>query len=144
MPATITGATAIVMLSINQLFPDPQQLQGFAVDDVFDNDAIESAETLMGVDGIMSAGFVFVPVEQRFALQADSPSVQFFDFWWSSNQQQQDLFFASGTTFLPSLQKKWNMVKGVLISYKPLPDAKKLLQPQRFGIRWQSIIPAIV
>ena len=139
---SITGANAVITLAINSLFVVPFQLQGFAADDVYDSDAIDSVETLMGVDGKQSAGFVFVPVEQRFALQADSPSVTFFDAWWTGMQQVQDVFFANGQTSLPSLGKKWNMVNGVLVSYKIIPDGKKLIQPQRFGIRWERIVPA--
>jgi hypothetical protein len=141
MAGSITGANAVVMLSVTGLFLIPQPLQGFAADDVYDNDPIDSVETMMGVDGVLSAGFVYVPIEQRYALQANSPSVSFFDQWWSAMQQVQDVYFAQGQIRLPSLGKKWNMVNGVLVSYKPLPDGKKLLQPQRFGIRWERVIP---
>jgi hypothetical protein len=141
MPS-ITGANAVITLTISSLFSVPFQLEGFAADDVYDSDAIDSVETLMGVDGIQSAGFVYVPVEQRFALQADSDSIEFFDTWWTNMQQIQDVYFANGTTTLPSLGKTWAMSNGVLVSYKILPDGKKLLQPQRFGIRWEKVVPA--
>lgn len=142
--ASITGANAVVMLSIPGLFPVPVELKGFAADDIFDTDAIESAETLMGVDGVLSAGFVFVPVMQTYALQADSPSTFFFDTWWASQQQVQDVYFANGVVLLTAVGKKWTLTKGALTSYKPIPDTKKLLQPQRHRITWQSVFPAIV
>jgi hypothetical protein len=140
--ASITGATAIVTIMIPGLFSSPQQLQGFAVDDVFTTNELESAEVMMGVDGVLSAGFVYVPVEQNFRLQADSPSTFIFDTWWATQQQIQDLFYAQGVTILKPIGKKWAMTKGVLRRYKPTPDAKRLLQPQQFGITWQSILPA--
>jgi hypothetical protein len=140
--ASITGATAIVTLSIPNLFPAPQQLQGFATDDVFTTNELASAEVMMGVDGVLSGGFVFVPVEQHYALQADSPSVFIFDTWWATQQQVQDLYYATGVTILKPVGKKWAMTKGILTRYKPTPDAKRLLQPQRFQITWQSITPA--
>ena len=56
MAGTITGASAVIMLSVPGLFSTPQQLQGFATDDIFDTAAIASAETLMGVDGNLSGG----------------------------------------------------------------------------------------
>ena len=140
---SITGANAVVMLSVTSLFPIPQQLQGFAADDVYDNDSIDSVETSMGVDGNMAAGFVYVPIEQRYALQANSPSIVFFDQWWSAMQQVQDVYFGQGLIALPSISKKFIMTNGVLVGYKPLPDAKKLLQPQRFGIRWERLVAAI-
>lgn len=139
---SITGATVNLMFSIPNLFPTPQQIQGFAADNVFNTEPIESGEFLMGVDGVLSGGFVYVPVMQNYELQADSPSISFFDTWWATMQQVQDLFFASGTAKMPAIGKKWTMTKGGLSLYSPTPEAKKLLQPQRFRITWQSVIPA--
>ena len=141
--ASITDANAQILISIPSLFPVPQNLQGFAVEDIFDVDPIEPVETLMGVDGILSAGFVFVPINQTFALQADSPSIVIFDTWWTQMQVIKDVFFANATILLPGLSKKWAMNQGVLTNYKPMPDAKKVLQPQRFRITWQSALPAV-
>lgn len=142
--ASITSATAIVMLSIPPLFPIPQQLQGFGADDVYDTDPLESAEVSMGVDGRLSAGFVFVPVRQNYTLQADSPSIFVFDAWWAAQQQARDIYYATGIVVLSSVGKKWAMTRGVLSSYKPLPDAKKKLDPQKFAITWESTFPAVV
>lgn len=141
--SSITGATSTILIVIPPIFPTPVQLQGFAADDVFDTDPVESAETLMGVDGILSAGFVHVPVMQNYALQADSPSVFIFDTWWEAQKQAEDIFYANATVLLKALGKKWAMTKGVLSQYKPLPDGKKLLQPQRFRITWEDASPAI-
>lgn len=140
--ASITGATAIVSIMIPGLFPAPQILAGYAADDVFTTNELESAEVMMGVDGVLSAGFVYVPVEQNFRLQADSPSTFLFDTWWATQQQIQDLFYAQGVTILKPIGKKWAMTKGVLRRYKPTPDVKRLMQPQPFGITWQTILPA--
>lgn len=142
--ASLTGANAIITLAVAGIFPAPQQLQGFAADDVFDTDAIESAETVMGVDGKLSAGFVYVPVRQNYSLQADSASIFFFDTWWAQQQATRDIFFASGVTLLTAVGKKWAMSRGVLTSYTPIPATKKLLQPQRFSITWESLLPALV
>jgi hypothetical protein len=87
--STLTGANAVLMLTIPPLFTTPQQIQGFAADDVYDLDEIESVETLMGVDGILSGGFVWKSQPQTIMLQADSPSNAVFDTWYS--QQVADL-----------------------------------------------------
>lgn len=139
--ATLTAANAVIMFSVTGLISTPQQLQGFAADDVLDTDPIDSAEVLMGVDGTLSAGFVFVPIQQNYHLQADSPSISLFDQWWSAQQQVQDVFFGAATIRLPSLGKKWNMVRGVLSQYKPIPDGRRILQPQAFRVTWNSMIP---
>ena len=143
MPAgSITAANAIVMLTVPELFLTPQQLQGFAADDVYDTDGINSVETMMGVDGRLSGGFVFVPVAQNYALQADSDSVRFFDTWWTQMQAAQDVYPANGTVLLPAVGKKFTMTRGFLTGYKPIPDAKRVLQPIRFAITWNRVAPS--
>jgi len=142
--ASITGATAVYQLAITGLFPAPQQLQGFAADDVFDTPSIQSADILMGVDGFMSAGFQFVPIKQTISIQADSASNDIFDQWWEAGQQNQDVFFANAVVLLTALGKKWTMTRGVLTGYMPIPDVKKLIQPRKFEITWNSMSPAAV
>lgn len=142
--SSITGANAVIMLSIPLLFPVPVQLQGFAADDVFTTNAIQNAETLMGVDGRMSAGFVFVSVEQQYSLQADSESLFFFEQWYAAQQVARELFRANGVVLLTAVGKKWTMTNGVLSSHKPIPDTKKLLQPQQNSITWESVLPSLV
>ena len=141
---SITSANAIVTLAIGTVFPIPVQLQGFAADNVFSTQPLKSAETLMGVDGKLSGGFVFVPVEQEYELQADSPSNLIFDTWYSIQQSSQEVFSATGLTVLTGVSTSWVMTNGFLTMYSPIPDAKKLLQPRKFGITWNSISPAPV
>ena len=142
--ASITGATATYQLGITGLYNAPQYLQGFAADDVFSTPGIESAETMMGVDGYMSAGFVFVVIKQTISIQADSSSNNIFDQWWSTQQQERTVYFANATVVLNSLGVKWNMRRGVLSNYSPIPDVKKLIQPRKFEITWNSMSPAPV
>lgn len=139
---TITGANAIIVLSIPGVLNAPVQLQGFAADDVFNTEPIQSVETLMGVDGVMSQGFVFVSIKQMYSLQADSNSNSIFDQWWLAMQQAQDAFPASVVISLTTIGTKWNGTNGALTTYHPLPDTKKLLQPRRHGITWGRMFPA--
>ncbi len=126
------------------LFAAPIQLQGFATDDAFATEPVTSVETLMGIDGILSAGFVFVPMRQTIALQADSVSNDLFDTWWNAMQTTHDVFLAQGVITLTTIQKKYSCLNGSLTTYHALADVKKLLQPRRFGITWQAITPGPV
>lgn len=141
MPS-ITSANAILTLSVPPLFAIPQQLQGFGVDDIYDTDQIKSVETMMGVDGVLSGGFVYVEVKQTITLQADSASNSFFDTWWTQMQAAQDVYVASGLIKLPSIVTKFTMLTGFLTGYKPIPDGKKVLQPRKFEITWGKVAPA--
>lgn len=139
--ATLTSANAVITLTIPGIFSTPQQLQQFAVDDVADVDTLTIAETLMGVDGFLSGGFVFNSVKYTFTLQADSPSCFIFDQWKNAQATLLDTFPANGGLLLKSLGTKWTWTRGFLVDYSPAPNIKKILQPRKFGVVWQRVFP---
>lgn len=139
---SLTAANAVLTLWQSILFPTPQQIQQFAADDVTDTDEVRRIEAIMGVDGTLSFGFVFVPVMQRIALQANSPSVAFFETIDTQQQAAEDAYPVNGTLVLPGLSKKYVLINGGLTSVKPTPDVKRILQPQHFRITWQSVTPS--
>ncbi len=138
----VTAADAVLTITIPLLFPTPQQIQGFASDDAFDLPQIKSAEVMMGVDGILSAGFVFVPIPQSISLQGDSASNDLFDMWWTQMQAAKATYQASGQVILPSIGKKYTLRQGTLTGYKPIPPVKKLLNPRQHEITWAGFVPA--
>jgi hypothetical protein len=140
--ATITSANAVLTLQQAILFPAPVQMQQFAVDDVFDTENVRSVETLMGVDGVLSFGFVFVAIVQNIALQANSPSNSFFDVLYTQQVAALDVYPLNGTIILPAISTKFTLSNGVLSGYKPTPDGKRTLTPRRFQITWNRIAPA--
>lgn len=141
--ANITAANSVVMLSANKLYNVPIQLQGFSADDIFGAEAIDTAEVLMGVDGKMSSGFIHVPVKWSVTLQADSGSNAIFDAIYGAEKIAQEKFILQGVVVLPSIGTTWVMNNGVLTSYQPVPDAKKVLQPRKYTITWESVSPSV-
>lgn len=139
----ITSANAIYQITIPGVFNVPVQLQQFATDDIFDTGAIPAAEVMMGVDGILTAGFVFAPVEQGISLQADSPSIALFETWRSAEVNARDKFPAQAVIVLTTLNTKWALTKGFLRNFPPMPDAKRVLQPRKFSITWEAVSPAL-
>lgn len=139
MATTITSANAVLTLAIVNLFDTPQQLTNFAAEDIYTVEPRQTAEVAMGVDGILSGGFVFVPTTQSISLMADSPSNQLFDDWVQAQETQKDIYYANAVIILQSLQQKWVMTKGVLTSYPPLADAARVLRPRRFTIQWENV-----
>lgn len=136
----ITSANVVFMISVPLILPVPQQLQGFGADDIFDTDAVEATSTMMGVDGKLSGGMVFVPKPMSVTLQADSPSIGFFDAWYQAQQAAMSAYAAQGNVTFPSLGTTFAMLTGYLKNYKYMPDAKKLLQPRKFTIEWESVV----
>lgn len=142
MAKTLTAANSVILLTIPSLFPVAQQLQGFSAEDVFDTDQLDTAETMMGVDGKLSAGWIPKEIKQTFSLQADSDSVAFFETWYASQQQARELYFASGAVSLPAVNRKYVMTKGVLTGFSAVPKAGKILQPRKFTITWEALYAA--
>ena|ERR1700690_2512450 len=141
---SLTSANSVFMLSIDTLYTTAQQLQGFSTDDIFTTSEVKPAEIKMGADGIMSGGWLPTIQTMDIMLQADSQSNSLFDTWFSSQASNKQLYYASGNITLPSFLGGTVFVlsKGILHKYKPIPDAKTILQPRTFGISWQSILPA--
>lgn len=142
--ATLTSANAVIFLQIAALFPTPQQLQGFAADDIFSTEKLNSAELAMGVDGKLSAGFVFVPAKFAISLQPDSGSNFFFDQWYLQQQSLRELLPCSGLVMLPAIGTKWTMTRGFLTGYQPIPEAKRKIEHRNFELTFESIVPALV
>lgn len=139
---TITSANAILLIAVDGLFPVAQRIQGFSADDVTDTEAVQIAETSMGVDGRLSAGWVPVPVNQNITLQADSESIDLFERWDALQQSVRETFVASGTLVIPATGRKYAMTRGFLSNWARTPALRKTLQPRRAQIIWQSITPS--
>lgn len=136
---SITASNAKIYLAVAGVFGSPQPLQGFSADDVFDTNDVPPTEAIMGVDGKLSAGKIFVPLVQNIVLQADSVSNDVFDAWAAAMEKLGDVYFAQGTTLLTSVGKEYTLVNGTLTGYKKVPDARRVLQPRRYAITWEAV-----
>ncbi len=140
---TITAANSILLLGATGLFDTPQRIQGFAADDVTDVENIQPVETMMGVDGRLSGGYVPVAVPQNFSLQADSESNDFFDTLLSAEEAAREKYVLFGSLVLPATGRKYAMTRGFLYGLMKFPPVKKVLQPRRFTIQWERVTPAM-
>lgn len=137
----ITAANAVLTLVVPGLFPSGVQLQQFAADDVYDLDEIDSVETVMGVDGVLSGGWTWKPQPQSIMLMANSPSNQVFDTINAQQKAGNTTYPMSGVLILPAIGLKFIQTNGFLTGYK-LPGAKKLIGSRRFRITWNDVSPA--
>jgi len=122
----------------------PQQLKGYSAEKAWSTDNVDLAETQIGVDGRMTAGYTPNVVKQTISLQADSPSKQIFTSIARATKAARDIYYISGTIDLPSTGESFVCTRGVLQAVKPLPDAAKVLQPMEFMIVWESINPTLI
>jgi hypothetical protein len=141
---SITSSNSIFIITVPGLYGSGVKLQGYAADKAFATEALEMAETKMGVDGLLTAGYVPNPVKQKITLQADSPSKDIFSTIMSAMQQARDIYWIQGVITLPATGETFTLSQGVLTSLHPIPDAEKTLAPQEYEITWQSAQRALL
>lgn len=137
MPALkITSANAIFMLTIPGLYPIPQQLKDFGVDEAFDTEQAETAEVQLGVDGATAFGWVPRLTRQTITLLAASPSFIIFENWVMAQDIIEDVYVASATIAIPSISRVYTLTNGALTRFPALPNARRVLQQRTFEITW--------
>lgn len=136
---TITSADAIVALTVPTLYDTPQQLQGFAPDQMFDVPDITSKELQYGADGVLTAGFVFVVIEVDLKFLASSLSVPVFETWANTELQGPTVLPCSMTILLPATGTRYSLTQGYLMKNSPVPSGHRVLQPRNWGISFGQI-----
>lgn len=139
---TITSLNAIFMLTVPGVAGTAQQLEGFAADAMFSADDVQSVEAVQGVDGYVGFGLLPYMVVQTITIQPNSPSLALFNAWAQAQKTRKEVIVASGVISMKSIAEKYTLLDGALTGFKPIPDAKKVLQPVTFKITWAKVEPA--
>jgi len=142
--STITSANSSFAIIVPGVYSAPQSIQGYATDDAFTAEAVEKVEAMMGIDGKLSAGYIFNPYKMTITLQADSASLALFTNWQLAQDAVREVIAASATIIIPSIGFKYAMSNGYLTRFQAMPEAKKTLGPPKFEITWEKIIGAKV
>lgn len=140
---TITSANSAFSIVVPLVFPVPQNVQGYAADDAFATEAVDTAQAIMGVDGKMAAGFVPFPTKLNITLMANSKSIAIFETWLQAMQAAREVFYGDATIVLPSISRTYVFTQGVLTRVTQSSAAKKVLQPVAYEITFEnlSIVP---
>lgn len=128
MAATLTVANSSIAITVEALYPSSTILKGYAADNVFEAGTIENGEFSMGIDGKLSAGYVFNPIDFTLTLQADSDSLRIFEEIWQFEATNRTKLDIGMTVTLPSVGKRYGLVNGKVRSYKA-PSGQRTLQP---------------
>lgn len=141
--ATITSANATFVLTVGTIGLS-FAVQGYAADDAFTAESVTAAETVMGVDGKKSAGYVPHLAPFTFTLQADSASNAQMDALITYQEQQKEVVRLDAVISYPAIGRSFTLINGTLKTYPPMSAAKRTLQARTFGIDWESIKPALI
>ncbi len=140
--ATLTAANSTFALGVAGLYAAPQLLQGYATDNAFAAEAVQSAEVVMGVDGRLSGGFTPVPKPVTIMLQADSPSHAVFANWIAAQEAAKEILIATATISIPGTRQKYALTRGILTSYVPFSPVEKILRARPYVVTWELISEA--
>jgi hypothetical protein len=140
---TITSVNAILTISVAPLFPAPQQIKGFTAEVAFEVEPVDIAEIRLGVDGILSTGFIPYVTPMTIHLMADSPSITIFETWAATERTLIDKLAATGTVALPSVSRKYALSNGFLTRYHAISSARRVLEERQIQITWGDIVPAV-
>jgi hypothetical protein len=135
----ITSANATAYMTVKDLYPAGFQLNNFATDQAIDQSEDTIAETRMGVDGNMAAGYVpsIKPVNMQF--EAASPTVPYLENVYLASQQNRRTYECTLVINVPSVGKVYTYTGGVMKTGKALPALKKTLDPVNYGFDFEKM-----
>lgn len=139
MEKNITSANSTAILAIEELFPNGVTLEQYATDQAITQAEETIAETRMGIDGQMVAGFTPSIKSVTITLEPSSPSLSAMDTIYESSQEKKTIYRATLTISLPSIGKTLTYSGGVMKTAKPLPDLKKVLEPVSYGFDFEKL-----
>lgn len=116
------------------------QIEGYASDDAFVTEAVDTAEVRIGVDGKKSQGWLPHLIPQVITLQADSVTIPLFDAMVGSQNALRETIALDGVLTLPAVNKSYTLTNGTLRRYVPIPPGKKVLEPVTYDIVWESAV----
>ena len=125
----ITIANAVAVLVVEGRYPVGTILENFTTDQAVDGDEHEYAQTRMGVDGGLAAGFVPNPWNVTISLEACSPSLKVMQDLAQAMQTNRRTYEVQLIITIPSLEQVHTYRKGVLVSGKDMPGLKRTLDP---------------
>lgn len=141
MAGTLTTANSVLAMTTEALFPAAQLITGYAADNIFETDAVENGEYSMGIDGRLSAGFVYNEIPFTLTLQADSDSLKLFEQVYQYEVSNRTKLLQNLTVTLPSLRRRYDLKNGFMRSYKA-PAGQKILQPGVVAFVFARIEPS--
>ena len=137
---SITSADSVFSISSADFALAATILEGYAADAAFAMENADTAETMLGVDGKLSAGWVPRSYNQTITLQADSKSRAVFDALVMAQDVSRQIFRLNGVITLPGNQYSYTLSRGVLKNYTAKPTAQRVLQPMTFVIEWERVL----
>ena len=134
----ITSANATAYMVVKDLYPAGFALNNFSTDQAIDEAEDTIAETRMGVDGYMAAGYTPSIKNVTIQFEAASPSVKFLNNLYLASQKNRRTYEVTLVITVPAVGKTYTYTGGVLKTAKALPALKRVLDPVSYGFDFEK------
>lgn len=138
MSFDITSANATLFLTVEELYPNGVQLYQFATDQSYSSEAEQIAETRMGVDGMMVAGYTPNIKVVGVNLEVSSPSVAVMDYIIQATKANRKPYKCMLVANVPSIGKTFTWSTGTLQTGSLSGGAAKVLNPMQYTFHFQD------
>lgn len=135
----ITSANCSLVLTVEEIFESGIDVQMFATDQAFSQGDSQVAETRMGVDGKMVAGYTPNIKEVTIMLEAASPSYEAFAQIYRASETNKRLYRCTLVATSPSLGVVWTWSNGVMQSGQIVPAAKQVFDPTTWVFHFSDL-----
>lgn len=129
MSRDITSANASIIVTVEDLFPAGFKLEQFSTDSAVSEGDETFAETRMGVDLQMVAGYVDQIKTLTVVMEPSSPSILYMNQWIKAQRTNRKVYWAKIVITIPSISQVLKYSDCVLKTGKLLPDVKQVLDP---------------
>lgn len=133
----ITSANATVAMSVGGLFS--VNLENFSTDSSFTTDTVQAAETRMGVDGHLAAGYTPAIKPLTINLEAGSPSTEYMQLLRQVQEVNKKPYRVQMVISIPSIGKRYTFSEGVLHDSKAIPDGQNVLSPTQWVFHFETM-----
>lgn len=118
------------------------EVQGYASDDAFATDTVDTVEARKGVDNRASFGYLPRLTKQTVTLMADSPSIVLFETLVGAQDAIQEVITLNGTLSLPSVGRSYALANGALTRITPIAPGKRVLESVTYEMTWDLVTPS--
>lgn len=140
MLGNVTSANATVVMVVEGLYPQGVKLEEFSTDAAVSQGDDTLAETRMGVDNVMVAGYVDAIKTVTVTLEPSSPSVPYLNNLIRASRANRKVYPVSLIVNLPATGQTITYSDGVLKSGKLLPDVNQTLQPIAYQFDFGKVV----
>jgi hypothetical protein len=135
----ITSANSESRMTIDELYPEGFPLEQFGTDQGIASEDVQLAESRMGVDGKLSAGYVCNVYPVTITFEPISSSVVYINDLKDAMNKSRRIYRVHLECRLPSLQLVYKFVNGHLENATAFPAIKKTLDPVTFKFVFESL-----